>query len=297
MFEFQLILDPTQGRSTWWHDVTENLSYPASGLPSPLIEIRTSVLANCPGAFKLRETRTPENKQYMEAFIQDYSEPEYQSVYPHAVMGLHFLNCPMPEGLSFQFRKPDEDYEGLLGMRMIFRGIDTTLWFSPEHNYFPVYSKRILGMKKEVIITYRVSELATQEHRGTVVHYPKTYESEIVRLDPAPKPGWQSLYSVNVLSIDFHEFDPEFHPTVTFPPGTHIEDQRSQTPFEREIGSYLKPIIGNPRSYVTTRSETYPQGAQHSLVAISMAFLCGVAAIAIIVWLFFRRRGSGSDDL
>ena len=203
---------------------------------------------------------------------RDTSGVEYSQLYPDAVMGLHFMNFWIQPTFSFTIRAAKEDYNGLPGLHMTFRDVDTIVWFSPEDDYFPVCSKRVVSADQsssaspELNIIYRVLEIGETKFNDTIVRYPKVYERELDTQNDIP----ESFSRVEVLSIEFHEFNPDFQPTVTFPAGVIVEDRI------------------NKADYTALVDEVHPAGMEAALWVANIAFVTSVVLFGFFSWGFLR---------
>ncbi len=270
VIEIQQVKDP-KGHKRWHQE--RNEEWRVMDQQSQAREYRREELAIRPVAYGIAllvEVRKPDGEVTSTGYLGDYNDVSLY--YPHAIMNLTFVSLWTPPDLSYSFSQPTEDYQGLPGMRMTLRAIDVTLWFSPEHDLFPIRSLKI--SKTPDRGTYRfihtVQEFGTAEYKGRSVYYPKKYTHE----NFGPDTGRCYLrYVMDVRSFQFHEFDPDFHPTVTFPRGLHVVKREGQ---ESRI------------EYRTFVRETHPGGYWNSYTIAKVGAYCILIALVPGVWLVIK---------
>ncbi len=264
--EIQKIHDPAKGGQEWLHDLTEEWGM---GQDSPGREYRQSEYAWTPESLycQLQSTREPDGQTHYVGIIgQDVAISFF---YPHAVIGRRLSTVYPAPDVTYTYSQPAEDYQGFPGMRMTSPGVDITVWFSPEQDLFPIrclYCARQLGDIDRSIHT--VQEFGTAEYKGRSAYYPKNYTYEEFEAGSATCRG---RYVMEVRSIQFHEFDPEFNPTVTFPRGIEVTGGRA--------GIY---------EYRTFVPESHPGGYWDSTILATVVSYGTLIALLFGVWLLIR---------
>ncbi|HPO07935.1 MAG TPA: hypothetical protein PLZ55_04650, partial [bacterium] len=209
---------------------------------------------------------------YLSNGVSETFGPEFEICYPHAVMMRSLPSYWRWPGNSFVYSGPVEDYQGLPGMRMTVQAIDVTLWFSPEHDLFPIRSLQCSTTPDKWVYRsiHTVQEFGTAEYKDLSVYYPKNYTYETLARGSNT---FCRKYVMDIRSIQFHEFDPQLHPAVTFPRGMQVFDYRNQD-------AHVE--------YRTLFRETHPGGYWNSYT-IANAIVYGIM-IAILpgIWLIVR---------
>ncbi|MFH1739406.1 MAG: hypothetical protein ABIH23_10405 [bacterium] len=264
-FEIQQIIDRKIGVRFWCHDVTEIVNFSTGTTVSDRTVI-TSACVPVLGAYRLEELWASQSGKQIMGTVDDSLGFKYRTEYPDAVCGFHYLDFGLPESAPLRFSYPKEDHEGLPGMRVDFQNKHISVWFSPSHDYFPVFCEQLAGKESDRLITCRICEIGAARHNDAVIYYPQQYEQEMIMLSS----DYRILYSVRVLSIQFHKFNPAFFPTITFPAGIAVQDR------------------GSGDSYITHVSETHPKAKRYAVI-----FICGwvfVAILAIVGSVYYRRK-------